>query len=169
MTTETPIRRRWFQFRLRTLLIAIVLLSLPLSWFGARLRKARRQKAAMEVVGELGGLVIRSPSGMPRFVVLGEYNFRTSISGVAQTGGQPFPPGYPFREATCIRDGDLAVLTLLVTLEGLGIHCTDVSDAGLTHLQGLTRLKHLDLTDTQVTPEGVKKLQEALPNCEIEY
>ena len=38
-----------------------------------------------------------------------------------------------------------------------------------TYLKGLGNLQHLDLSGTQVTPEGVKKLQESLPDCEIEY
>ena len=44
---------------------------------------------------------------------------------------------------------------------------THVSDAGLEHLKGLVGLLSLDLSGTHVTDEGVKKLQEALPNCEI--
>jgi len=37
------------------------------------------------------------------------------------------------------------------------------------HLSGLTNLQRLELIDTQVTEEGVKKFQEALPNCKIEH
>jgi hypothetical protein len=33
----------------------------------------------------------------------------------------------------------------------------------------LTNLRHLDLRDSRVTEEGVKKLQEALPNCAIKH
>ena len=38
---------------------------------------------------------------------------------------------------------------------------------GMT-ISGLTNLKLLSLDDIKVTAEGVKKLQEALPNCEID-
>ena len=44
---------------------------------------------------------------------------------------------------------------------------TQVTDAGLEHLKGLTNLQLLWIAKTQVTDEGVKKLQQALPNCEI--
>ncbi len=41
-------RRRWLQFRLRTLLIAILVLSLPLSWFAARMERALMGSEAWE-------------------------------------------------------------------------------------------------------------------------
>ncbi len=44
-----------------------------------------------------------------------------------------------------------------------------VSDAGLEHLRPLTNLKILGLLKTQVTAAGVAKLQQALPNCKIEW
>ena len=56
-TNEPPKRRRWFQFRLRTLLIAILLLSLPLSWFAVRLNKVRKQELTIKEIYRLGGVV----------------------------------------------------------------------------------------------------------------
>lgn len=55
MTDESPKRRRWFQFRLRTLLIAALVLSLPLSWFAWRMEKAKRQREAVQAIEKLGG------------------------------------------------------------------------------------------------------------------
>ena len=37
------------------------------------------------------------------------------------------------------------------------------------HLKGLTQPKTLDLRATKVTEEGVKRLQQALPNCRIRH
>ena len=54
MTSTLP-KRRWFQFRLRTLLIAILVLSLPLSWFAMRMEKARRQREAVVAIRWLEG------------------------------------------------------------------------------------------------------------------
>jgi hypothetical protein len=42
-----------------------------------------------------------------------------------------------------------------------------VTDAGLVHLKGLTKLRALKLNGTNVTAGGVKQLQQALPNCKI--
>ncbi len=44
---------------------------------------------------------------------------------------------------------------------------TEITDAGLVHLKGLTKLEFLGLSYTQVTEEGVKKLQQTLPKCVI--
>jgi len=44
---------------------------------------------------------------------------------------------------------------------------TQVTDAGLKHLKGLTNLQFLHLDGTQVTRRGVKELNKALPNCHI--
>jgi hypothetical protein len=37
------------------------------------------------------------------------------------------------------------------------------------HIQGLSQLNVLDLRNTKVTDQGVKKLQQALPKCKIEH
>ncbi|MEE2707362.1 MAG: hypothetical protein VX988_09940 [Planctomycetota bacterium] len=39
----------------------------------------------------------------------------------------------------------------------------------LHDLKGLTDLQSLTLLGTQVTDAGVKKLQQALPNCDIRH
>ncbi|MHC4503152.1 MAG: hypothetical protein ACYTFI_07605, partial [Planctomycetota bacterium] len=44
---------------------------------------------------------------------------------------------------------------------------TGVTDAGLEHLKGSTRLKRLWLAGTRVTSAGVERLKEALPRAEI--
>jgi hypothetical protein len=44
---------------------------------------------------------------------------------------------------------------------------TQVTDAGLIHLRGLTKLRERDLNATNVTGEGARKLRETLPDCII--
>jgi len=44
---------------------------------------------------------------------------------------------------------------------------TQVTDAGLEHLEGLTNLRHLGLRHTQVTEAGIRGLKIALPEISI--
>ena len=50
--TSTSSRRRWFQFRLRTLLIAMALLAIPMGWFGWQERIVRHRKALLTMIDE---------------------------------------------------------------------------------------------------------------------
>lgn len=70
-------------------------------------------------------------------------------------------------EGTKITDKGLANLKDLKKLTYLNIYNTEVSDAGLANLAGLTSLKSLYLWQTKVTDDGVKKLKQALPNCQV--
>ena len=69
--------------------------------------------------------------------------------------------------STQITDAGLMHLKGLTNLEELGLSSTRVTDAGLVHLKGLTKLEKLGLVGTQVTDAGVAELQKALPKCRI--
>lgn len=49
--------RRWFRFRLRTLLVMVTLLTVPLGWVGWELDQRRREKKVVAWVEEMGGIV----------------------------------------------------------------------------------------------------------------
>jgi hypothetical protein len=55
----------------------------------------------------------------------------------------------------------------LAQLRALCLDGTKITDAAIIHLRRLEKLEDLSLQGCRVTDEGVKKLQEALPNCEI--
>jgi hypothetical protein len=86
-------------------------------------------------------------------------------------GGDWMPDLYGDWDRVClskckIKDDDLK------RLEGLNprimyLDKTDITDAGLEHLRNFTRLEELQLTSTTVTDNGVKRLQQTLPNCVI--
>ena len=71
------------------------------------------------------------------------------------------------RRSRSVDGGQLAPLQKLTMLSLK--NCNSLGDAGLEHLQTLTNLKLLGLRDTQVTAAGVAKLQQALPNCKVEW
>lgn len=152
MTTELP-KRRWFQFRLRTLLIAILVLSLPLSWFAVRM-----QREAVEEIEKMGGRVL--------------YDWG---SEAVETGIDALPPK-PSRgrallgsdyfdkvevvdlNGTSVTDAELTHLASVPHLTHLFLQGTDVTDVGVQHVEGLTNLISLDLRNAQVTDAGLKRI-----------
>lgn len=68
-----------------------------------------------------------------------------------------------------VTDDDLAamraVLESMLNLNDLSLDETQISDAGLKHLSGLTQVRVINLRQTQVTLEGVARLQKQLPKC----
>jgi len=52
-------------------------------------------------------------------------------------------------------------------LEVLRLCSAPITDAGVPHLCRLACLQYLDLHWTKVSDDGIKKLQQALPNCKI--
>ncbi len=70
---------------------------------------------------------------------------------------------------TPITDEGLVHLRCLTKLRGLYLNDTNITDAGLPHLESLDNLDTLSLENTRVTFEGLRKLQRALPNCDIDY
>jgi hypothetical protein len=65
-------------------------------------------------------------------------------------------------------DASLECVAKMTSLNTLNLNGTRVTDRGLVHLNGLRNLRDVMLYDTSVTDEGVRKLQQALPNCKVE-
>jgi hypothetical protein len=158
------------------LLIVVLVLSLPLSWLGLKLRQARKHRETVNAILESGGHV-----GY-------EYNLLgLGLGEVVYVWGRD------------LGDAELEELKGLTSLRQLDVDgCRGVTDAGLEHLQGLNSLEWLNISHTQVTEAGlehlkdmtnleelyicclyqahrqkkisdkdVRELQEALPNCTI--
>ena len=54
-------------------------------------------------------------------------------------------------------------------METLSLYITDITDAGLEHLKGLTNMKKLVLINTRITDAGVAELQQSLPKCRVSH
>jgi hypothetical protein len=70
-----------------------------------------------------------------------------------------------------ITDAGLLHLKGIQNLEKLSFPLTkaNITDAGLEHLRGLSHLRELRLGGAKVTEAGVAELQQALPNCKIQW
>lgn len=191
--------RRWFQYCLPTLLLAVVLFAVVCGWFGVRMQRARRQAEALRAISTPGIAVeydyqfdtrndgrdyhqspgAEVPGPVWLRTLLGDDFFRTVVfvhfdSTTATDADLKHLDGLRQVKSlslcgTQITDTGLENLKGLSQLRWLLLENTRVTDAGLEHLRGLTQLQQLDLKGTKVTNTGVKKFQQALPKCYIQW
>jgi len=72
-----------------------------------------------------------------------------------------------FFNRTAVGDAEIGILTLLPTIQALNVTGTRVTDASLEVFKQLKNLKHLYPAKTQLTDEGLKSLQETLPELKV--
>lgn len=178
MTQPTRTRRRWFRFSLRTLLVVVLLLSVPMGWFAVKLRQAEKQRKAVEAICQVGGEVIydyqlpgrelpipawlRDLIGEDFFSDVAVVNLSTEVVGDKMIDDHlktlPSLEGVGLF-STRVTDAGIAHLKGLTNLKNLNLYNTPVTDAGVEHLKGLMRLEQLDLSSTQVTDKGLIHLE----------
>jgi hypothetical protein len=167
--------RRWLRFSLRTLLVAIALVSTLLAWMSVIVNQARRQKEAVAAVQKLGGKVFYAHQAsrnltsfdtskeldVPGWLrqLAGDDLFRSVIfvefsRPVREPG---FPEVGPAREIT---DKDLVHLAAFPKLKGLNVGggYSGITDAGLAHLPRPDRLVKFHAESTSLTDEYLKRL-----------
>ncbi len=124
---------------------------------------------------------------LPYFVIgIGRYpsdrRYPSDQQGAQDPESAAFGAARDFRNLDCVEmltadDRTMMLLSALsrdlerlhgsAGLRKVHVSETDVTDAGLEYLKGLVQLRELDLRWTKVTAEGVKRLQQRLPNCDI--
>jgi len=179
---------RWqFQFTVRSLLVLVVAVAVPCSWLAVEMKKAEKQREAVEAIRTAGGWVeydyerdayrrrtqnVEPPE--PAWVrrLLGDDMFARVVGArlpahadIVQLEDWPELWWLNLDENTQVTDAGLAHLSRLNRLEQLGLDGTKVSDDGLVHLRGLSQLRWLGLARTQVTKAGLADL-ESLPQLE---
>src|SRR5262245_46529558 len=189
--TESRLKRRWFRFSLRTLLIVVTVVGV---WLGIVVNHARGRREAIRAVDELGGTYgvrILGPKWL-RDWVGGERYFYDAVRVACGTGNQGYQPNHPFKNEdlarmihhlkafshltqlhltnTNITDNGLHALKDLPDLTDLYLDHTQVSDRGIAVLEHIKTLRRINLEETpQVTDEGVVRLQQSLPKCTITH
>jgi Leucine-rich repeat (LRR) protein len=182
-------RRRWYQFRLRTLLIAVAIVAIPCAWLGSRIERKRNQQQTVDMFREYGGGIrfdYQQPSGAgtangPAWLrsLLGENVFSEVIevhfigaSDLVQgTGGKVTDEVLKKIESLSevktlhltmtpkITDAGIASVSRLKKLNYLAIGGTQVTNAGLANLKELPQLEHLFLGGNRISDSGLENLK----------
>ena len=191
--TDKP-KRRWLQFSLRTLFVVVTVFCI---WVGITAKRAREQRLAVEAILELGGTVFydfhyyeedgetsinpsrepSSPKWLRDWLGLDLFHRVRKVQAVKLLQIPQFPSGGihflgPMPQATQLSqriDEHMVHLAALHDLETLDLSHSDLTDAGLGYVTGFTNLQYLNLRNTDVTEDSVKKFQQSLPNCQIIY
>jgi hypothetical protein len=136
--------KRWFQFRLKTLLIAITLLGvIGGGWLARERAKARRQADAAENLRSIGAEIYSRPNWLRSLLVPGSDG---DVVGIGLRGRQK------------VNDLNLARLADLDQLVWIDLQQTSITDAALVHVAGLKHLERLRLDETSVTDSGMVHL-----------
>ena len=158
-TAEHPVnakrKRRWFQYRLRTLLMLMLVFGAGLGWLTHKIQWARAQRNATAAIEGLGGTVMPARRFRPDGVLPWE---AVAWMGGALSGADDVVQ-VDLRMGTKVSDAELVHLRTTTRLARLNLANTQVSDAGLVHLQGLTQLWELALDSTQVSDAGLVHLE----------
>jgi hypothetical protein len=162
---RTPVKRRIAQYSLRTLLIAILVASVPLAAVTRAIARRRAEDAAEAAISRLGGF------SAPREVGACE---EPVPSAIVDFVNRLFPRdpseeifGVSLRDSKRARDKDIKVLHAFRALGMLDLGNTFVTDACIGDLEVLRSLVWLDVTGTDITNSGVARLKRRLPNCNI--
>jgi hypothetical protein len=140
MATSQPkvsVRKlRWYQYSLGALMLLVLLVSLGMSWVAVKMKSARQQKEAVEEIEKLGGGVL--------------YDYQIQQPGGLLPGTHPPGPAW-------LRN--LLGEDFFTTVVYASFVYSPVTDAGLEHLKGLTRLRGLAIVEAKATGVGLEPLK----------
>jgi hypothetical protein len=186
---------RWrFQYSLRSLFLLTTLVAVSMSCVAVTIQECRRQKAVADAIEKAGGwanwrfIFLREVLRDDSLVCVTHVNLSgrpTTDADLARLQGLTELEDLDLHN-TEVSDEGLRHLSALAHLRWLNLNGTRVTDAGLVHLERLRELRRLYLPgievtvvhphdgtlrlgSSHVTDEGVKKLQRALPKCQITH
>ena len=191
-TAQIKSRRRWFQVRLRTLLLMVVGLSV---WLAIVNSQANRQRRAVARIKAAGGAVgydyeidanfnrrtdnpappgpdwLRNVIGVDYFSTVIFVSFPTATDqSLAAVTDLPNLRGLELTDDLNLTDAGLACVEHLPQLEVLYIDgCSNLSDAGIKHLRALQNLTTLIALQTSISLDGMRELTQSNPNLATDY
>jgi hypothetical protein len=145
-------KRRWYQFRLRTLLVVMTAVALVFIAYGAYIEPYTQQRRAMEVIAELNGTYQSSGPTAWQRRLFGEDHQNLIVVDLRDSGD---PDRY------------VPYLARLPAIETLVVGGDEFGDGHLRRLSGLSTLKALMLDSTSVTDEALAAWQERWPEVAV--
>ena len=171
-----------FQFSLRAMLLAFVVVSLPLGWFGSRMSQLRRQRAVVVDLQRLGPTFSYQHGNVTRIGFYDSDPARFDASVLVRLKELPKLEsldlsGMPITDDelaylervdvksltlsnTSITGDGLAHLKQMRNLETLWLSGTKVDDGALAHLKGMASLRRLSLQSTKIGDTGLAHLED---------
>jgi len=160
---DPELKRPWFQFRLRTLMLFFLLCSLLLGSWHALLEPFRRRARLIATIEQRWGSVSIEFTG-PAWVsrLFGEQY----VGNVVEIG--------VFRSSSPVElteDEIIEILEETPQLRELSLCETQITDAGLARLPELPKLEYLSLMDTKFSGAGLARLKAypSLNNLDLRY
>ena len=178
--------RRWFRFSLKSLLLLVVVIAVPLAW---KVNRARNQRVVVAELQKLNARIIydyqifngdfnsRVPMPGPKWLtdLLGKEYFievyhvdadnpQVNDETIALISKLPGVVSVDLTASNGITDAGLVHFAGMHDLEVLSLYSNRISGPGVVHLAGLKRLKVLALNSDRITSTeivhltGLKKL-----------
>jgi hypothetical protein len=169
-------RLRWYQFSLRTLLIAVTLIACACSWFTVQIQRADQQYDAAEILSHFGYSVeydyeyprewgqTKSPPAPEWILNLVGEDFIYNVHAVGEYPNYSFirPPNET--HPPVMTDADMEVFQHLPRLRILRLQnnlgdSAQLTDDGIFNLESLKLLETLDLSGTAITDAGLAHIE----------
>ena len=152
-----------FQFSIRSLLILTVAVAIPFNWMAVEMKAAREQAETVDMVLKLGGFIDYTwqfdangtrtykaqPPGPEWLRKLLGTDFFSSVIRVGFFSDEVMADMRMLHVSTQLTDAGLARIAGLTQLQGLSLNSTQITDAGLAQIAGLPQLQALYLYNAQ--------------------
>jgi hypothetical protein len=158
---------RWrFQYSLRSLLVLMVVVAIPCSWFGIEFNKARVQRKTVKLAWAVC-YDYQQDIDIEVYVASCDYlpfnTYPVESTWLWNLLGKDYFASVTLYETDIFNplpwtDDDLVGLEGMPKLQRLRLDGTRITDHGLKHLVGLSNLTHLSLRDTEISDAGVEHL-----------
>jgi hypothetical protein len=145
--------------RTRFSLKSTLLVMLVLCFVLAVVSSARRQRLAVRALQAKGAFVCYDEGVVSTWLTA---RCPASLDYVRS-------PRWLFFTGRSVSNQDLRLVRELGSLVVINLAHTNVSDDAVVVLSGVTSLRLLDLTGTQVTDAAIRRLRRALPDCHIHH